>query len=213
MGCNFGDLDNDGWLDVYLGTGEPSLAAIMPKRMFRNANGKCFQDVTTAGGFGHLQKGHAVGFADLDNDGDQDVFIVLGGAYPGDRARCALFLNPGNTNHWLKLKLEGTRSNRAAIGARIKVNVTTPHGTRSIYKTVNSGGSFGSSPLRQEIGLGDAVAISSLEAVWPASGIHQVLGNVDLDHAYRIREDSSEPIAWQLKRIEFAPMSAHAHGH
>jgi hypothetical protein len=213
MGCNFGDLDNDGWLDFYLGTGEPSLGAIMPNRMYRNADGKLFQDVTTAGGFGHLQKGHAVGFADLDNDGDQDVFMVLGGAYPGDRARSALFLNPGNQNHWLKLKLEGTRSNRAAIGARIKVNVTTAAGARSIYKTVNSGGSFGSSPLRQEIGLGDARAIASVEVFWPASGIHQNLTGFALDHAYRVRENSSEPVVWELKRIEFESMHTHAHGH
>ena len=213
MGCNFGDLDNDGWLDFYLGTGEPNLGAIMPNRMFRNAKGKSFQDVTTAGGFGHLQKGHGIGFADLDNDGDQDVFIVLGGAYPGDRARSALFLNPGNQNHWIKLKLEGTRSNRAAIGARIKVSVATPDGPRAIYKTVNSGGSFGSSPLRQEMGLGNATAVTGVEVFWPASGIRQRLTGFTLDRAYRIREDGAAPLAWELKRIEFGLLNARAHGH
>jgi len=213
MGCNFGDLDNDGWLDFYLGTGEPSLGAIMPNRMFRNADGKFFQDVTTAGGFGHLQKGHGVGFADLDHDGDEDVFIVLGGAYPGDRARSALFLNPGNKNHWIKIKLEGTHSNRAAIGARIKVSVATPNGPRSIYKSVNSGGSFGSSPLRQQIGLGNATAISSVEILWPASGVRQNLTGFALDRAYRIREDGSQPVAWELKRITFGSSTANAHDH
>src|SRR5262249_5313544 len=156
-------------------------------------------------------KGHAVGFADLDNDGNQDIFIVLGGAYPGDKAHSALFLNPGNKNHWLKLKLEGTKSNRAAIGSRIKVNVSTPAGPRSIYKTVNSGGSFGSSPLRQEIGLGDATEITSVEIYWPASGIRQHLTGLSLDHAYRIREDSSAPVAWDLKRFEFNIQHAQAH--
>jgi hypothetical protein len=169
--------------------------------------------VTSAGGFGHLQKGHAVGFADLNNDGHQDVFIVLGGAYSGDRARSALFLNPGNKNHWIKLKLEGTKSNRAAIGSRIKVSVTTPNGSRNIYKTVNSGGSFGSSPLRQEIGLGNATAIGSVEIFWPASGIHQKLIGFALDHAYRIREDSSAPVAMELKRIDLGSVIAQAHGH
>lgn len=212
MGCNFGDLDNDGWLDFYLGTGEPNLGAIMPNRMFRNANGRFFQDVTTAGGFGHLQKGHGVGFADFDNDGDQEVFIELGGAYPGDLARSALFLNPGNKNHWLKLKLDGTKSNRAAIGARIKVSVMTPDGPRSIYKTVNSGGSFGSSPLRQEIGLGNATAIVSVEIFWPASGIRQMVTNCALDRAYHIREDSPKAVAWEIKRFEL-PSAAQAHGH
>jgi hypothetical protein len=67
MGCNFGDLDNDGFLDFYLGTGDPDFRSLMPNRMFRNAEGKYFQDVTTSGGFGHLQKGHGVSFGDLDN--------------------------------------------------------------------------------------------------------------------------------------------------
>jgi hypothetical protein len=213
MGCNFGDLDNDGWLDFYCGTGDPSLTTIIPKRMFRNAEGRFFQDVTTAGGFGHLQKGHAVGFADFDNDGNEDVFIVLGGAYSGDRARSALFLNPGNNNHWIKLKLEGTRSNRAAIGAKIKVAVTTPDGARAIYKTVNSGGSFGSSPLLQQIGLGNATAVTSVEIFWPASGIRQTLTGLALNHAYRIREDSSKPVAFDLKRIEFGSVTGPAHAH
>ncbi len=67
MGAGFGDLDNDGWLDVYLGTGETSYEALLPNRMFRNDQGQRFQDVTTSGGFGNLQKGHGVAFGDLCN--------------------------------------------------------------------------------------------------------------------------------------------------
>ncbi|MCY7410070.1 MAG: FG-GAP-like repeat-containing protein, partial [Chitinophagales bacterium] len=66
MGCNYGDLDNDGWLDFYLGIGAPDLRAIFPKRMFRNNEGKFFQDVTIGGGLGQIQKGHAIAFADFD---------------------------------------------------------------------------------------------------------------------------------------------------
>ena len=124
-----------------------------------------------------------------------------------------LFLNPGNKSHWIKIKLEGTRSNRAAIGAQLNVSVATPKGPRSIYKTVNSGGSFGSSPLLQEIGLGDATAITSVEIFWPASGIRQSLIGFALDRAYRIREDSSELVAWDLKRIDFGSLTTRAHGH
>jgi hypothetical protein len=163
MGSNFGDLDNDGFLDFYLGTGDPNLATLIPNRLFRNADGKFFQDVTTSGGFGHLQKGHGVAFADFDNDGDQDVYEVMGGAFTGDLARNTFFENSGHGNHWITLKLEGTASNRAAIGSRIKVTVATPAGPRSIYKTVGSGGGFGASPLRQEIGLGNALSIESVE--------------------------------------------------
>src|SRR5262245_23472113 len=125
--------------------------------MFRNANGKFFQEVTTATGTGHIQKGHGVAFADFDDDGDQDIYSALGGAYSGDFARNALFMNPGFSNSWLKLKLVGVKANRPAIGARIKVTLRTPTGTRELHRTSSSGGNFGSNPLRQEIGLGDAV--------------------------------------------------------
>lgn len=126
MGSNFGDLDNDGYPDFYLGTGNPDLLKLVPNRMFRNAEGRFFQDVTTATGTGNLQKGHAVAFADLDNDGDQDVFENMGGAFTGDPYHHTLYQNPGSTNHWLTLKLEGVRSNRSAIGARIKVRPPRP---------------------------------------------------------------------------------------
>ena len=79
MGANFGDLDNDGFPDCYLGTGEPDLRTLIPNQMFRNRQGKVFQNVTTSGGFGHLQKGHGVSFGDIDNDGDQDIYTVMGG--------------------------------------------------------------------------------------------------------------------------------------
>ena len=213
MGSNFGDLDNDGWLDFYLGTGNPDFTTLVPNRMFRNAEGKFFQEVTTATGTGHLQKGHGVGFADLDNDGDQDVYAVMGGAYTGDTYRNSLFLNPGNTNQWLKLKLEGVRSNRAAIGARIKVMISTPSGPREIYKTVNSGGSFGSNPLRQEFGLGNAIAISAVEVTWPATGIVQKITNLELQHAYRIREGDAQAVPMGHRRIEFDLKAQPAHKH
>src|SRR6185369_10547919 len=98
MGANFGDLDNDGYLDFYVGTGDPDLATIIPNRMFRNDSGKRFQDVTASGGFGNLQKGHGVSFGDIDNDGDQDIYENMGGAVSGDVYHNVLYLNPGNTN-------------------------------------------------------------------------------------------------------------------
>ncbi|MBX3744115.1 MAG: CRTAC1 family protein [Verrucomicrobiae bacterium] len=202
MGANFGDLDNDGWLDMYLGTGDPDLATIIPNRMFRNDGGRRFQDVSEGGGFGHLQKGHGIAFADLDHDGHQDVYLVAGGAYTGDNYPNALFLNPGNSNRWIALKLEGTRSNRAAIGARLRVRVQTPDGSRTIHRTVSSGGSFGSSPLRQHVGLGDAVAVTGIEVDWPASGIRQVLVGLEMERGYRIREGEAEAAPMALPRID-----------
>ena len=95
MGTNFGDIDNDGYLDIYLGTGAPSFATLMPNLMFKNVAGKRFVDVTEATGTGHLQKGHGVAFADFDSDGDEDVVLNAGGAVPGDRYHNVLFQNPG----------------------------------------------------------------------------------------------------------------------
>ncbi|MEZ6087377.1 MAG: VCBS repeat-containing protein [Pirellulaceae bacterium] len=77
MGANFGDLNNDGFPDFYLGTGYPNYEALMPNLMYLNQAGKRFADVTTVGGFGHLQKGHGIAFADIDNDGDQDIFSEM----------------------------------------------------------------------------------------------------------------------------------------
>ncbi len=204
MGSNFGDLDNDGYPDFYLGTGDPDLLTLVPNRMFRNDAGRGFQDVTTATRTGHLQKGHACAFADLDNDGDQDVFMNMGGAYSGDNYRKVLFLNPGATNrHWVTLKLTGTKSNRSAIGSRIRVNVETPSGPRSVYKWVNTGGSFGANPLRAEIGLGDATAIRSIEIFWPTTGVTQTLPGVERDQFYTVTEGESAAKPWAVKRFSF----------
>lgn len=211
MGSNFGDLDNDGLLDFYLGTGDPDLGTVIPNRMFRNADGKFFQDVTTAGGFGHLQKGHGVAFADLDNDGDQDIYHVLGGAYEGDNYRNALWENPGHGAHWITLKLEGVQSSRAAIGARIKVIVNTPNGERSIHRTLSSGGSFGCSPLRAQIGLGQAQSIRAVEITWPTTGKVQVLKDLAMDQFYKIRESDAQAVPWKLKSFKFASAGAHNH--
>ena len=118
MGANFGDIDNDGYLDAYFGTGEMSYSGLVPNVMLKNVEGRRFEDVTDSSRTGHLQKGHGVSFADWDCDGDLDLFCVLGGAFPGDQAYNVLFQNPGHGRHWLKVKLVGTRTNRSAIGAR-----------------------------------------------------------------------------------------------
>jgi hypothetical protein len=216
MGCNFGDLDNDGWLDFYLGTGDPDFLTIVPNRMFRNNGGKSFQDVTTSGGFGNLQKGHAVSFADFNNDGQQDVYEDMGGAVSSDTYPNMLYANPGHTNRWLKLQLVGVKANRSAIGARLKLTVQRPGGERVIYRTVNTGGSFGCNPLRQEIGLGDATSLNSLEIHWPGSGTVQTLTALNLDQLYRIREDSAKPELVPLKSFTFRssdPSHDHTHHH
>jgi ASPIC/UnbV protein/VCBS repeat protein len=189
MGANFGDLDNDGWLDFYVGTGAAPLTNIVPHQMFRNAGGEFFQNVTTSGGFGHLQKGHAVAFGDIDNNGQQDVFEMIGGAFTADRFYSVLFKNPGHGNHWIKLRLAGVKANRFAVGARLHVQVTENRNSRQIYRTVSSGGSFGASSLRPHIGLGSATSVDFLEIRWPGSGLVQRFeGPISVDRTYELRE-------------------------
>ena len=205
MGSNFGDLDNDGFLDMYLGTGDPDYRMLIPNLMFRNAAGTLFQDVTSAGGFGHLQKGHGVSFGDVDGDGDQDLYHVLGGAFEGDTFPNALYLNPGHGNNWITLRLEGVASNRMAIGARIRIAAEAPGGDREIYVTAGSGGSFGGSSLQQEIGLGDATGIRTLAVTWPAGGRTDVYRGVGVNRTFRIREGDPAPVPVAVARLELGP--------
>ena len=202
MGANVGDIDNDGWPDFYLGTGDPDFAMLIPNRLFRNDAGRRFNDVTTSAGVGHLQKGHGVSFADFDNDGDQDIFEELGGAVQADTYPSVLFENPGNGNHWIKLQLVGTRANRAGIGARLRLTLPAEGGSRSVHHTVSTGGSFGANPIRQELGLGSATQVLALDILWPGSGTHQTITNLPADHFYRLHEDGgAEPVP--LKRFTF----------
>ena len=173
MGANYGDLDNDGWLDFYLGTGEPSFWTLVPNQMLRNVGGERFVEITFAGGFGHLQKGHGVAFGDVDNDGDQDLLHQLGGFYTGDAFSNALFENPGSDHSWITLQLVGTKANRYGIGARIEVIASGADGERSIHRLAGSGGSFGGSSLQQEIGLGATDRIEQILITWPGSRTEQ----------------------------------------
>lgn len=209
MGANFGELDNDGFLDFYAGTGDPGFGSLLPNEMFRNDRGRAFQNVTAAGGFGHLQKGHGVAFGDLNNDGFQDVVVNVGGAYPGDNYFDAVFANPGGTNRWISLRLLGTKGNRAAIGARIKVVVQDATGPREIHRTVNSGGSFGANPLRQHIGLGPAGTIARVEVWWPTTGITNRIRAFEPGRHYEIEEgkDTALPVSLKSFPLPLTPGS------
>ncbi|WP_167668081.1 CRTAC1 family protein [Mucilaginibacter gossypiicola] len=203
MGGNFGDIDNDGYPDMYFGTGNPDFASLIPNKLFRNIGGEKFADVTRSSRTGNLQKGHGVSFADFRNNGLQDIFIEMGGAYIGDAYKSAFYLNPGqNNNNWIGLKLLGTKANRSAIGSRIKLTFKENGLQRSVFKDVNSGGSFGSSPLRQEIGVGQARVIDDIEIRWSGTGTVQHLYNIKPDQFLEVTEDGKvTPL--HLKALKF----------
>ncbi len=203
MGANYGDLDNDGWLDFYLGTGSPQYDSLVPNVMWRNDGHGKFQDVTKSGGFGQLQKGHGVSWGDLDHDGDQDIFLETGGIYPYDGFYNSLFINPGHGNRWITLEVEGVTSNRQALGTSIHVRTLEGGKPRSIWRWVWPSGSFGGSGFRQEIGLGKAEKIVSVELYWPKTDRTQKLTGFELDSFYKIREDSKAPEKLSRRRFHF----------
>lgn len=214
MGSSFGDIDNDGWLDMFFGSGNPNFDSLIPNRMFRNDGGKKFNEVTRSARVGSLQKGHGVAFADLDNDGDQDVYIELGGAYEGDAFPSAFYMNPGqNKNIWISIDLEGVESNKAAIGSLVKLSVMENGKMRYIYRTVNSGGSFGSAPFRREIGIGTATLINELEIRWQGSGKIQKFSNIRPNQFLKISEGSNVVKPVKLKTLNFKKLGPQMHHH
>ncbi|WP_259071478.1 CRTAC1 family protein [Mucilaginibacter sp. X4EP1] len=204
MGGNFGDIDNDGYPDMYFGTGNPDFKSLVPNKLFKNIDGKRFADVTTSSRTGNLQKGHGVALADLRNTGNQDIFIEMGGAYVGDSYTSSLYVNPGlSNNNFISLKLEGVKANKAAIGSNIKVTFTENGVKRSVYKDVNSGGSFGSNPLRQELGIGQAKIIDDIEIRWAGSNTIQHFKNVAPNQFLHITEGNNIAEVIHLKKLTF----------
>ncbi len=202
MGANFGDIDNDGFLDAYFGTGWMSYSGLIPNVMLKNVEGRRFEDVTDSSRTGHLQKGHGVSFADWDGDGDLDLFAVLGGGYPGDQAYNVLFQNPGHGRHWLKVKLIGIKTNRSALGAKIRVNLNGEDGVpRSVYRTIGNNGSFGGNSLVETIGLADATRVSELTVYWPTTNTTQTFRDIAADQAIEITEGSTS-----FKVLPFHPV-------
>ena len=198
MGSNFADFDNDGFLDFYLGTGDPTLSTLVPNRMFKNLGGKRFADVTASSGAGHLQKGHGVACGDWDRNGYVDLFIEMGGAINGDKYHNILFQNPGRGQHSITVKLIGKKTNRAAIGARIKV-VTAGDTPLTVYRHVTSGSSFGANPLEQTIGLGKAERIALVEIHWPTSGTTQVFHGIPVGGGIEVTEfmETYRRVSWK----------------
>ncbi|HUF78449.1 MAG TPA: FG-GAP-like repeat-containing protein [Thermoanaerobaculia bacterium] len=193
MGANYGDLDNDGFPDIVLGTGVPDYNAVMPDVVYRNDRGGRFLDVTFASGLAQIQKGHGVAFGDFDRDGDQDLFRQLGGAFPFDAAPNALYENPGSENAWIAVQLSGRRANRSGLGARIEARVRRGEEAWSRYTVVSSGGSFGGSSLVQGMGLGTAEELLALTVSWQGSGCRQRFESLPLERYYRIEESDGAP--------------------
>lgn len=165
MAAGVGDLDNSGYQDLFVGSGGVSLGDVAPNALYRNSGGKKFLNVSASQRVGSLQKGHGISFADINNDGALDVFVRNGSGFPSDVGFPQLFINDGPRGNWLKVALVGTRSNRAALGAKVRAHV----GTEIIQRTVGGGASFGANSLVVHLGLAKLKSIDKLEVQWPTS--------------------------------------------
>ncbi len=204
MGSNYGDFDNDGWLDMYHATGGLSFGFLVPNRMLKNVEGKRFVDISSSSRTGHLQKGHGVACGDWDRDGDLDLFVEMGGGVSGDKYHNLLFQNPGQGNHWLTVRLVGKKTNRAAIGARIKV-LTAGDRPATVHRQISSGSSFGGNPMEQTIGLARATQVATLEVYWPTSRTRQVFRNIPADHTIEVTEFDDRYRVLDLRPISPRP--------
>jgi tetratricopeptide (TPR) repeat protein len=187
MGAGVADLDNDGFVDLYFGTGDPQMSRLEPNRFFRNNGNGTFSDLTDYVCFARPgNKGHGVAFVDVDEDGDLDLYAQLGGHYPGDHAENAFYRNLlANRNRWLQVDLVGVKSNRFGVGAALVAKA----GDLMVYREVKGSEGFGSTdPHRVHFGLGRHEKVHSLEIHWP-SGKRQRFSDLETGQVIEIREN------------------------
>jgi enediyne biosynthesis protein E4 len=194
FGGGFFDYDNDGWLDIFIANGHvyeevekvsPEIRYKQINTLFHNeANGRFTEATKSAGnGFQTRHAARGAAFADFDNDGNLDIVVANNEDPP------LLLRNQGAPgNHFLNLKLVGTKSNRDAMGARIRLRVAGHWQIREI----EGGGSYLSqSDLRAHFGLGRATKADEVDVAWP-SGQHQAFHDLAADTFYQIREGSAQ---------------------
>ena len=186
-GAAHGDFDNDGHLDIYLANGGAETGRLEPDALLRNRGDGTFVDIAARIGMEQLEKGHGVTLADYDGDGDQDIYVPIGGFFPGERRHNRLLRNDTEGHNWVTLSLVGSLSNRDGIGARVRVRA----GARNYHHVVSGGGGFGVNDSRQlEIGLGEADSIEEAEVRWP-SGRVEVFTGLSVNNRHMLVEGSS----------------------
>jgi hypothetical protein len=210
FGGGFFDYDNDGWLDIFIANGHvyPEVEAATPEvhykqinTLFHNEhNGKFVETTSQSGpGFETPYVGRGVAFADFDNDGFIDVLVANNGDVP-----LLLHNSGGNGNQFLSFKLIGTKSNRDAVGARIRV----VGGGISQIREIPGGGSYLSqSDLRAHFGMGKAGRAETVEVKWP-SGEQQTFHNVETNKFYVVREGDTTLVAQPFPSAKAGASSA-----
>ena len=190
FGVNFLDFDNDGWNDIFIANGHVYsqladrklyLTYREPKILYRNLGNGRFEDVSAKAGPGiaaeNVGRGCAVG--DVDNDGDLDILINNLDGPP-----TLLRNDGGNRNNWVLIKCVGTRSNRSAIGTRVKV---TANGRTQIDEVMSGSSYYSQNDLRLHFGLGRAARVESVDVAWP-SGVKEIYRDLEANRIFVIQE-------------------------
>jgi hypothetical protein len=216
--AKFLDYDNDGWLDLYVVNGwvsagkdsyvpdifemvtrpnidfadarnwppmgSKSLSGYQKKRLFHNQGGAAFKDEAGKHGVDSVRDGRGIGIIDLDNDGRLDMYVANANHEP------YLYHNVSpRDSHFVQFLLEGTKSNRSAVGAQVRLTA----GGRTRLSFVNGGNGFAAQSMsRVHFGLGNTNSIEKVEIRWP-SGTTQTLSGIGTDRIYRITEGRSKP--------------------
>jgi len=188
-GTSLADLNNDGLLDIFVANGHvyPQVDGLkvgqqylQRKELYRNLGNGTFQEIASnvSADFliGKSARGSAVG--DFDNDGDLDILVV------NLNDRPSLYKNDGNSNHWIGFRLEGTRSNRNAIGARVEIEAD---GRKQISEVRSGGNYISHDDMRIHFGLGEAQRVDRVRIRWP-NGNTEELGGFEADRYVTVRE-------------------------
>ncbi|WP_165228624.1 FG-GAP-like repeat-containing protein [Aquisphaera insulae] len=214
FGISFLDADNDGIPDVATANGHvndlrPNVPYAMPASLLMGKPGGHVVDVSARAGepFSVLRVGRGLAAGDVDNDGKVDFLTISQGS------PVAYFHNEGPIGHWLTIKLEGTKSNRDAVGA--VVTLTTADGRRMVAHRFGGGSFLSANDTRIHFGLGasDPGRIPSIEIRWPSGQVSHV-ADIAADSAYLIREGEQKPLSlpgWKatVGAAGVAPPDAH----